>query len=74
MLSLALLQVWAYGGSLVALWFTGKKSPLGPLLGIVGFLPWSFLALHSGLWPMIGYNLILTSVNARNWWLWSRSR
>lgn len=64
------LQGIAFGGSLLSIWLTGRKSLWGPILGAVGFLPWSFLAYSSHLYGMIAFNAVLTGLHIRNIILW----
>lgn len=67
-----LVQLWAYGGTLLGMWLNGRKYPGGPLLGVIGFIPWSILALSSHMFLMVAFNAIMSSLQLRAFLIWRR--
>lgn len=52
--------------TLGSLYWMGKGSRIGPILGAAGFVPWTAFAVVTGAWVFILQNLVFTAVHLWN--------
>lgn len=69
-----LVQGWAYGGSLLGMYLYGRKSLWGPTLSVLGFIPWTYLAVISHLWPMVVFDAIVSSISLNTLLQWRKQK
>lgn len=56
----------------LSVWFGGSHKLLGPIFGIVGFIPWTILAVTTEQYGLIPLNVLITVLQVRAFILWRR--
>ena len=56
--------------SILSVYFSARRLLLGPLLGILGFVPWTALAIATGQWGLLPATIVVTVLQARIFLLW----
>jgi hypothetical protein len=66
------LSILAGVSVLVCQWLYGNKSVWGPVVGLVGQVPWLGLIVATGAWGLLVSWVPMTAIHARNLWRWRR--
>jgi nicotinamide riboside transporter PnuC len=56
--------------SILSVYFTPKKRLLGPIFGMIGFVPWTALSMVTGQWGLMPVTVIITVLQIRTFLLW----
>lgn len=59
--------------SALSVYFCGNRVLLGPVLGMLGFVPWTYLAYSTEQFGLIPLNCLLTFLHARAFWRWKKA-
>lgn len=61
-----------FATSLLSVWFGGSRKLIGPIFGVVGFVPWTIMAVQTEQYGLIPLNVIIAILQARAFLLWRR--
>lgn len=61
-----------FSTTLASTWFGGSKKLLGPIFGMVGFIPWTIMAVDTEQWGLLALNCVIFALQARAFILWRR--
>ena len=69
------LLVWVFSilasiSVLASAWLYGNKSLRGPILGLIGQIPWLGLIVTTSTWGLMLSWVPMTFIHARNLWRW----
>lgn len=66
------IELTAYAMSLLSMWLYARKSIWGPIVGILDIVPWTVVALKSGVPSLVAYNFVYVVINAYAIWNWRK--
>lgn len=60
------IQLTASALTIASTWFYGNKTKTGPILGLVGQVPWLTIMVMGDLWGLLPVNAMMFVIHVRN--------